>query len=818
MKTLIIVESPAKCKKIESFLGPNYKCVASYGHIRELTRKKGISCIDVSNNYTPSFSISSHQKKNIETLRKLITTYDEVLLATDDDREGEAIAWHICIVFKLPVKSTKRIIFHEITKDAIIRAVNNPTFIDMNKVQSQKARQVLDFLVGFTISPLLWKNITKSNVTGLSAGRCQTPALRLVYENYLQVKNNQGKECYTVTGYFTSKNFAYKLDKSIDSREKVESFLEESVNFDHTIHILEPKESIRKPPEPLTTSSLQQKANNELHFSPKMTMSIAQTLYELGYITYMRTDSKIYSKEFVDKTKSFILKKYNENYVNENINELCGEKNELIKSKKETTDTKGKSNKTKTKTNAKTKSNTKTKTKTTSVKAQEAHEAIRPTDIHTTSLEQEINEKLGPREKRLYYLIWKTTLQSCMSDATFNILKSYIEAPEETKYNYSEEEIVFDGWTVIENREKINTDYIYLKNLKNNNNINYNKIKTEYTLKDTKQHFTEAKLVSLLEKNGIGRPSTFSSLINKIQERGYVKKDDIEGKQIQCIEHELIDDIIEEFSLQKNMGGEKNKLILQPIGLIVIEYLLNVFPELFNYTYTSCMEEELDNINKGNKIWYELCDECFRYMNDLINNKGLNIKSKKSNSNIETPTITKTAFKIDDTHTFKIARYGPIIETKDECGKTKYIKVKDNIDLEDIRNGKLSLTDIIKNEDDDCVCIYNNEKIIIKKGKYGQYFEYKGKSYSIKPLKKHKSKITAQDVEGLINKKDTSIIREINEYLSIRTGKFGHYIFHKTPQMKKPTFHSLKGCELDYENCDIDVLIVWIRDNITEKK
>ncbi len=805
MKTLIIVESPAKCKKIESFLGPNYKCVASYGHIRELAKNKGIKCIDIDNNYTPTFNISNHQKKNIETLRRLISTYDDILLATDDDREGEAIAWHICIVFKLDIRITKRIIFHEITEEAIVKAVHNPSTINMDKVFSQKARQVLDFLVGFTISPLLWKYITKSNITGLSAGRCQTPALRLIYENYLDIKNNPGKTCYTITGYFTAKNLPFKLNNTIDEREKIEDFLEKSVNYDHIITLKKPNDVTRKPPEPFTTSSLQQKASNDLHYSPKDTMHIAQKLYELGYITYMRTDSKVYSSTFVENTKQFILKNYGTQYLNKNIERLCCNENA----------------------DKKTKNNTDKKTSKTSknVKAQEAHEAIRPTKIILQSLNEEINDKLGPREKRLYRLIWKNTVQSCMSESIFSVLKSQITAPYEMKYEYSEEQVVFDGWNILDKVEKINTMYAYLKSLKTDIIINYNKITSEYNLKEQKQHYNEAKLVSLLEKNGIGRPSTFSSLVSKIQERGYVKKDDIDGKEINCIEYILQDDTIEEIEKKKKVGGEKSKLILQPIGLIVIEFLLDKFPELFNYTYTSNMEEQLDIINNGNKIWYSLCDECYTYMNKLIIDKGLQIKKGKINSNSETTdastqiSITpNTTIQLDENHTFKIARYGPVIVTKDELGKDKYIKVKDNIDLQDIRDGKLDLKDIIKDDDDDCICVYNGIKIIVKKGKYGLYFEYKGKSYSLKPLKKHKSKITIEDIEQLVEKKDASIVREINNHLSIRTGKFGDYVFYKSSSMKKPEFHSLKDCCIDYKNCDIDELMCWIRENITEKQ
>jgi DNA topoisomerase-1 len=768
---LVIVESPAKCKKIESFLGAGYKCIASFGHIRELTKNKGIRCIDVENDYKPDYSLVKHQLKNISMMKSYIKSSEEVLLATDDDREGEAIAWHICKVFNLPIKTTKRIIFHEITKPALEKAVLNPTIIDMKKVYSQQARQVLDLLVGYSISPLLWKYINKTSVSSLSAGRCQTPALRLVYDNYKSIKENPGIECYNITGNFTEKGLNFKLNESYEKKEEVEEFLELSVNHKHKIKKEKEKEVIKKAPEPLTTSSLQQKASNILHYSPKDTMRICQNLYECGYITYMRTDSKNYSKEFIEKTKEYILRKYDENYISKNIENLSLRKTESVNKKKKKEEN----------------------------KAQEAHEAIRPTKIEVLTITE--NNKLGLKEKRMYNLIWKTTVESCMSDALYKSLTININGPLETKYKYKEEEVIFEGWTIIENNEKVNKNYRYIESLKNNEIVEYNKISSDYALKNTKQHYTEAKLVSLLEKQGIGRPSTFSSIISKIQERNYVNIEDIEGREIECVEYELIEETIEEKKKKKKLGKENKKLVIQPLGILVVEFLIKYFPDIFSYEYTKMMEEDLDIIALGKKVWYELCDECYKKINSIKEEMGENVKKEHE-------------YDIDDNHKYRIARYGPVIETKDEEGKKKYLKIKEGITLEEIKKGELTLEEIIETREEkirkELLGRIENEEVIIKKGKYGYYVIYKEKNYSLKGIKKSVDEITIEDIKELIEENKTKgVKREINKELSIRNGKYGDYIYYKTEKMKKPKFIPIKKCPLKYLECSKEEFIEW---------
>ena len=617
---LIIVESPAKCGKIESFLGSGYKCLASFGHIREIAN--GLKSIDVKNNYQVTFKPTRSKSQNISNLRKWIAKADEVILATDDDREGEAIAWHICKLFKLPISTTKRIIFHEITKTALQNAVKNPIKVNMNTVNAQLARQVLDLMVGYKISPVLWQNISRGSK--LSAGRCQIPALRLVYDQQKLINEHPGKKVYNTVGNFTDKKLDFVLNKNYNTDDGVVSFLEDSAAFEHKYNVTSPRRVTKNPPQPFTTSTLQQKASNHFSFSPKQTMRTAQNLYEGGYITYMRTDSKTYSKEFVEKGKKFIKNKYGENFVGKHCNELI---------------TNGKSPK---KTKKKTKKKT---TKKQNDMAQEAHEAIRPTKIEKIQIQE--GGKIGYQEVRLYNLIWKNTVESLMEKAIYESITAEISAPQKNKYKYSIERVIFKGWKILEKDEEDLELFNYLQNLKKDTILEYHKITSKVTLKDLKKNYTEAKLVQMLEKCGIGRPSTYSSLISKIQERGYVLKQNVEGKKIRCIDFELVEEELTEIENDRVFGNEKNKLVIQETGKIVMEFLMKHFEDLFGYDYTKHMEDNLDKIKEGNKVWHELCRDCDSQIQEC--------KSKIKGTD-------KQEYKIDETHTYMIGKYGPVIK------------------------------------------------------------------------------------------------------------------------------------------------------------
>jgi len=844
--TVVIVESPAKCKKIEEYLGPGYKVIASFGHLRELGSLKNI---DITNNFNPTYQIvnDDRKQKHIEFMRKDIGTADDVILATDDDREGEAIAWHICMLFDLPINTTKRIIFHEITEQAIQNAMLSPRIIDMNIVYSQQARQILDLLVGFTISPILWKYISKNSEHSLSAGRCQTPALKLVYENQEEINNSPGIKVYNTVGYFTSQNLPFELNKQYDNEDKLLDFLEETVNFEHMYSCSDPRKVIKTPPEPLTTSRIQQMASNELHISPKETMKICQKLYEEGLITYMRTDSKKYSKDFIESTKTFIMKEYlDEKYIHPNINKLINTKDEIVEQSDELHDescVKGTIELVKTTNKKTTKKSNKKTDKNPSKKidkdekdekdknlCQEAHEAIRPTNINLKNTDDFIDKNLEPREKKLYKLIWETSIESCMCSAEYLSITASFTAPFKSKYQYSSEIMEFPGWKIVKTKSnERNKDYSFLQTIKHQTSYNYKKITSLMTLKDTKQHYTEARLVQLLEDNGIGRPSTFSTLVDKIQERGYVKKENIEGVKIECVDFELEDDTITEKKIIKEFGNENNKLIIQPLGTIVMNFLDKHFNSLFNYEYTKTMENDLDKILKGEKEWIMLCKMCFDEME-------LQLKKLKEDENEK-----KHEIKIDENHSYIIGKFGPVIKcidgkTQEEKDNIIFKTIKKDIDLTKLEKGEYKLEDLLESENEKeskkngiLIGKFHSEDLFIKKGKYGIYAHWgeNNKSLScfgnrpienilyddvLKILMKDEVFKDDKDSKNKSLKYKANVIREITNNVSIRNGSYGDYIFFKTSKMKKPVFYKLNGFKGDYKTCNIDLLKSWIID------
>ena len=896
-KTLVIVESPAKCKKIEEYLGPGYKCMASYGHLRELNTLKNIQITDTT--FTPKFTIIDNaiKKKHIEVLRKEISNSREVILATDDDREGEAIAWHICMLFKLNPDSTKRIIFHEITKSAIEQSMRNPSTINMNIVYAQQARQMIDLFVGFHISPLLWKYIAYNSKNALSAGRCQTPALRLLYDNEKEIRKNPGTKVYKITGYFTNQCIPFELNQDIPTatqEEPVLDFLEYSANNanNHIYTRTNPEITFKTPPQPFTTSRLQQVSSNELHVSPKETMKICQKLYEAGFITYMRTDSNKYSGEFIETAKEYILQKYENKYLNPNINmHLLGEDNTP------TTITQPQSKKTK---QSKTKTNSKSKTKSNDTVGG-AHEAIRPTNI---KMQQIDSDKFSPREKKMYKLIWRNTLQSCMSNAEYNTFTAKIQIHPTTQpsattksqniqntstyyYKYHTEQLIFPGWKIADpsfsptQPSQSEKHYIYLLHLPINAPVLYKKITATLTIKNQKQHYTEAKLIQLLEEKGIGRPSTFSMLIDKIQEKEYALKQDVKGQTIECKDYEIeYDDKtrtaseIYEIETSREIGNEKSKLVIQPLGMIVLDFLENHFLSLFDYDFTGRMENDLDKVAKGDKNYNEVCKECLDLITDLVDftSKPLPQSNEISATTTKPKAImkpTKIEYKIDDNHYYIIAKNGPVIKcvqpatpplqtqellsTPDKSKRGRKPKPKDNIsflsirkdvqlDIEKLKRGEYSLADLVDataitspnskpNENnlgkwtDPSAQPHQQHDIIIKSGKFGTYavcgeMKKSLKCFGNRPI----SNITLEEVvpilfggtgtsDGQQSNPHSKIVRQITETLSIRDGKYGNYIFYKTQKMKKPRFISLTGFKGNIQEETEDNVKKWIREN-----
>jgi DNA topoisomerase-1 len=829
--TLVIVESPAKCNKIESYLGPGYKCIATFGHFRTLDGLKSINM----DNFKLKFSCMEEKSKQISRIKSEIEScMGNVIIATDDDREGEAIGWHVCDMFKLPVETTPRIIFHEITKTAIERAVSTPGTLNMNLVYAQFARQILDLLVGYHISPQLWTHIASSVKNSLSAGRCQTPALRLVYDNQKDIDASPGKMVYNTVGYFTKLNLPFTLSRQYDTPKDVEEFLEESVNHDHIYTLLSPKKTSKAPPCPFTTSALQQKASSEYNYSPSETMSICQKLYESSFITYMRTDSKTYSPEFIESAKRHISEKWSDKYINPNIQYLAlgfSSGGDGANTDKQTKTSKtGKAGKA---------GKPSKGSDDTSVKAQEAHEAIRPTNISTLK----IPDTFTAREQKLYKLIWTNAVESCMSHATGVTITACLTAPKSNEYKYTTEIIEFPGWKAVDGYEKENPNYNYLQNIKKNCIIPYNKIKATVTMNELKSHYTEAGLIKILEEKGIGRPSTFSSLIEKIQKRGYVEKSDVFGKKVKCTDFELLPDELLEMPTEREFGNEKNKLVIQPLGSIVMEFIVQHFNTLFEYNFTKKMEDDLDKIAKGDILYTETCMFC------LDNVKQLTGALKDKN-------IQKDTVSIGENHVYMVGSKGPVIKhtTVDEDGKKKieYKSVKKDIDVAKLKRGEYELSDIIDEKGSIDMGgiklgIYDSNEIILKRGKYGLYFvwgEQKKSLSGVFPKNKNPSTIAYHDIVKIIETSKTQIqsheenmngvpdddegsgvcgggggsklqvkgmVRKITDDISIRNGKYGDYIFYKTPEMKNPTFLKLKGFTEDYKTCSIFHILEWIQ-------
>lgn len=773
--TLLIVESPAKCSTIAKYLGPGYRCIATMGHMRYLD---GLDSVDVKNNYKLKFTIMESKKTQIKKIQSEIKLSAKVVLATDDDREGESIAWHICELFHLPIDKTERIVFHEITKDALEYAVKHPMRINMNIVHSAHARQILDLLIGYKISPLLWKHISSDGSAPLSAGRCQTPALRIVYDNELErlerlerleiseklnenttkngEKSSRISSFYSITGFFTKFNIPFSLTSSFETQKinKMEDFLKASIHENAQFIFKRvsqtPSMHITKAPEPFTTSRLQQAASNEFAFSPSETMEICQTLYERGYITYIRTTGKTYSAEFVNgHVHPFIREKWGHEYASESM--MCVEKDTAA-----------------------------------------AHEAIRPTDIMRFALTGDHHA----REKKIYKLIWRNTVESCMSDYTFSSLETAVEtniAMESGFYafSYTCHKPIFYGWKAVQGLTLEHGVMDYLINLRNLSEISCNRIETKVVFSSSTllSHYTEARLIQSLEEKEIGRPSTFSAIIEKIKERDYVKKQNVKGECIECVEHvvSISEKKISQNAIKREFGNEKNKLIITSLGKSVCNFLISHFPRLFSYEYTKQMEGDLDDIASKKSESPEgslenlkrVCDECCREIRENIHKYNL--------------------------------------ENKEEIGK---IIIKND---ESKNSSTLSKCE--------CECVigkYGGFDIVLKNGRFGKYIVWGNGGIHRKSIEKTQmqnkefSDIYLDEVirfienDSTLDTVDTSIhdakisegvIRVINDDTSIRSGKYGNYIFYKTMKMKKPKFISLKNFEKNIHTCsEADIL------------
>lgn len=795
---LVIVESPSKCAKIEGFLGSDYKCIASKGHLRYIDGLKNIATKD---DYAIKFSVVDEKKDHVRFMKSCISGFSKsnVILATDDDREGEAIAWHICDMFDLPVSTTKRIVFHEITKPAIQKAIKNPGVIDMNLVLAQHARQVLDMIVGFKVSPFLWKHIHNSKTNGLSAGRCQTPALRLVYDNEQLLRDGGEPETkYKTTGYFFAKQIPFSLNHDFVERGEISEFLELSKTFSHKLSMDSPKDSIRQPPKPFNTSNLLQYASNVLNMSPKETMNHCQTLYQAGHITYMRTDSTKYSIDFLLKARGYIVEKWNsEEYLGDfSVIENCDNTN--------------------------------------------PHEAIRVTHLETGFI-----SGVDARAQTLYKHIWRNTVESCMAAAKYKCTKVSITAPASHCYTNIVEIPVFLGWKVVAERNVEDLEHpaevtdgqnsgqgllLFFQSLKPGSPIPYTKIESIVSVSNRHSHYTESSLIKKLEDLGIGRPSTFAMIIDTIIERGYVKKTDVPGINIKCEEFVLRGDVLEKRTLEKTFGKEKNKLIIQPLGIVTLEFLTEHFDVLFDYDYTKNMEDDLDKISSGTvEKWNEICDNC---------NKTIKVLSKPV-TKMEKP---KYFVGSSDGKQYELIfhQYGASLkyvgdgDGEHDCEQEyKSVNPKIKIDLEKLKEGKYLAEDLfeIKN---DYLGKYEECDMFIKTGKFGPYVKWGEKTASIKSIKKPIDSIVLEDIVAMLQPEETdpdaprlppqlkdknpNMLKSLSAELSIRKGKFGPYIFYMAPNATKPEFFKLAKYKTTYMNTSVVELVEWIQQTYLSNK
>lgn len=832
-KWLIIVESPSKCTKIEHLLGGQYKCIASKGHLRTI---QGLRSIDTKNKYAIKFSIIESKTGHIESMRKIIRQFPEtnILLGSDDDREGESIAWHICDIFGLDVENTKRIIFHEITKTALENAVNTPTKININIVNAQWARQVLDILIGYKISPMLWKSIHGHNSDSLSAGRCQTPALRLVYDNEMERRNGEGfQQKHKIIGKFSSKNLDFILNKEFENNEDTIKFLQKNIGFKHELTIGSPRISINSPPKPFNTSSLLQTCSNMLRLSPTDTMSICQELYQGGFITYMRTENRKYAGPFLNKIKEFISGIHGDHYIG-NLDSI---------------ENKNSAN---------------------------PHEAIRVTNLNM----RELNDNTG-KKAAVYRIIWKNTIQSCMVDSKQELIDAIITAPENLVYKYTIEIPVFLGWrkeakpedtgSLADSQNKGAGLLLFLKSiLESKQPIRFEQIRSSCVFQNRHSHYTESSLIKKLEEYGIGRPSTFAMFIETIQDRGYVLKQDISGESKKCIEYVLTQNgrILEE---KKDIlvGSEKGKLVIQPLGFIVIEFLIKYFDAMFSYDYTKNLEDKLDLVATQDESsnfasdsqssssaslninWYSICEEC---------NKDIKTYSKPVSD------ILKNKYPIDSNHSVVFTMRGPVIcynfttdtkyltqntpdasdsqssssascnntntdieleleninkenkENKENQAESSFKSIKKDIvlDLGRLKSGGYTIQDLEEiSEKTRLLGKWEEEDIYLKHGKFGFYLEWGSQKKACKiPKDKDPSEIKYEDIPQLLESKlmdNKNILRVLNSNISIRRGKFGAYIYYKTPSMEKPQFFSLKKFNHGFSTCEKETLLEWIQ-------
>jgi DNA topoisomerase I len=771
-ENLVIVESPAKAKTIERFLGDNYLVKSSMGHVRDLEKKD--FGIDIEHNFKPEYVISPDKKKIVSDLKKLSSEAEVVWLASDEDREGEAIAWHLMEVLKLDPEKTKRIVFHEITKDAIVSAVAHPRALDINLVNAQQARRVLDRIVGFEISPVLWKKVKPA----LSAGRVQSVAVRLIVEREREIIGFESESSYRVTAsFFTnspSKNNELKAELPVrfNTKEEAFKFLEKCKNAEFSVSDVVKKPGKRSPAQPFTTSTLQQEASRKLGFSVSQTMSVAQRLYEAGKITYMRTDSVNLSSLALNTAKKKIA-------------EMLGEK--YVKTRQY---------------------------KTKSKNAQEAHEAIRPTYIENETIEG------SAQEKRLYDLIWKRTIASQMEDAILERTTATIDiSTTNEKFIASGEVIIFDGFLKVyyegtDDENGNGNGQEILPPVKAGDRLKSNGITATERFTQKPPRYTEAALVKKLEELGIGRPSTYAPTITTIQNRGYVVKEDKPGVPREYSSITLLNGIINEKTHSEITGAEKAKMFPTDIGMVVNDFLMKNFDLIMDYNFTAKVEMEFDDIAIGKMKWDEMIGKFYKPFHKVI--ESTLEKSERSKGE----RILGVDPDSGNNVSVKIGRFGPIAQIGDATPegeeKPRFASLRPGQHLETITLGEA--LELFKLPRD--IGMFEDKKVVVGTGRFGPYIRHDNKFISLPKTDDPYSVNIERATELIVLKRDKdekSILKifENDPDMKVLQGRWGPYIYYKKANFKIPKGKA--ATELTYEEC-VKIIESTPKEKKTKKK
>ena len=752
-KNLVIVESPAKAKTIEGFLGKEYTVKSSYGHVRDLN--KNTLSVNIEKDFEPEYEISDDKKALVAELKKLSSQAQTIWLASDEDREGESISWHLYEALDLKNKDTKRIVFHEITKTAILNAIENPRTIDMDLVAAQQARRVLDRLVGYELSPLLWKKVKPS----LSAGRVQSVAVRLIVEREEEIKNFQQTSAYRITAQFSflrdgqEYSIAAEMPNRFDTEEEARAFVESCVKASYKVENIEKKPTSRVPAPPFTTSTLQQEAARKLGFSVANTMRLAQQLYESGKITYMRTDSVNLSSLALGMAKKEITENYGAEYV---------------KTRQYHTKTKG---------------------------AQEAHEAIRPTylDQHTI--------KGSADERRLYELIWKRTIASQMADAQLERTNVNIGiSTSDKKFTATGEDILFDGFLKVYmesyDDDRAEDKMSVLPPIEVGAMLDLDKMEAQQRFTRHPLRYTEASLVKKMEELGIGRPSTYAPTISTIQKREYVTKGDIKGEILPFKVITLKNDKITEKIGKETYGAEKGKLLPTDIGVLVNRFLLQYFESIIDYNFTANVEKEFDKISEGKCEWNKMIREFYASFHKQIVSTTEN-SGKFSGEKLlgVDPSTGKNVY-------VKVGRFGPVAQIGDTESEEKphFAGLRKNQSIETI-----TLEEVLKLfEFPRILGEYEGKEVSVAVGRFGPYVRHDDAFYGLAKTDNPATIDMERAIELIGEKRQKDVENTILTFdndpeMRVLNGRFGPYISYKKKNYRIPK--DLDPHALTYEDC-----------------